>query len=199
MATYAFNFRQTSGGISPLTDGANTTYVLATDTSATTRNGITFQWDSGNPPDSRDRLTTGDARLAGINFRSNAGGEAFFKVTLPSTGDVTIRAAFGDGTGAQTQYVRFKEGTTTYATISAVASSSNEFVDASGVLRTTQATWISSNASISRTFTTTDFRVYVGDPASAGGNNTSIAHLFIDIAASSATYNKQRKQLLGVG
>jgi hypothetical protein len=180
MADFGFNFRQTAGGVAPLTDGANETYVLASDTTPTTRNGIgPFQWDTNLGLDARDRLTSGDVRMAGICFVGNAAAERYFSFTLPATGDYILRAAFGDGTGGQTQYIRFKEGTTTYKTIAGVVSNVNEFVDANGVLRTSQALWISNNVSISRTFTTTDCRVYIGDPAFSGGNNSTIAHLFV--------------------
>lgn len=187
MANYGFNFRATvSAGISPLTDGTGQTYVLHTETSAT-RNGITFGWDAATALDSRDRLTTGDVRMAGMNFTGNASTERYFGVTLPATGDWIIRAAFGDGTAGQTQYVRFKEGTTTFATITNIGSASNGFVDAAGTAHATQAAWISSNASISRTFTTTSLRVYIGDPAALGGNNTTIAHLYIEQVGGGAT------------
>lgn len=179
MTTYGFNFRASAGGIAPLSDGAGETYVLQTDTSPTTRNGITFNWDSGVLPDGRDRLTTGDQRLAGINFRDNFTNESFFKVTLPSTGAWDIRAAFGDGTSGQNQYIRFKEGASAFATYTNVATGANQFVDAGGTLRTSQADWISNNASISHVFTTTDFRVYIADPTGTGIGNSTIAHLFI--------------------
>jgi hypothetical protein len=183
MANYGINFRSTSGYV---TDGSGETYSLG-EAYPTTRGGLTFGWDSDRTSASRDRNAGNDRRMAGIIFLSNGfGSVATFRIDLPSTGDWIIRAAFGDATNAQTQYVSFRDNATTFASFSNVDSNSNEFIDASGVLRT-HAAWPGSNASISHTFGSTSFFIDIGDPSGTDGNSTTIAHIYIEEAGSSAT------------
>src|SRR3990167_6684343 len=89
-----FDFRNTSAYV---TDPADHTYVLHTETYPTTRNGVTFGWSAGTI-DSRDRDSGIDARLAGINFGAATG---TFRVDLPATGDYDVRIASGDASFAQ--------------------------------------------------------------------------------------------------
>ena len=183
MTTYGFNFRATSGFV---TDGASETYSLGA-AYPETRNGITFGWDSDRSANSRDR-STANTNLAGIVFYPNGSAGPFpkFRIDLPSTGSWDIRAAFGDATSAQTQYMRLMDNATTFATYTNVATNSNEFVDATGVVRTAAA-WPGSNAVLTRSFGSTTFYIEIGDPSSIGGNNSTIAFVSVtSVAAANA-------------
>ena len=174
MANYGINFRASSGYV---TDGANETYSLGE--ASVTRGGLTFGWGSDNSVTTRDRSSSGDRRLAGILFRGNGAGSVItFTITLPSTGDWIIRPGFGPATSTQQQYVTFRDNTTSFASFSNIATGANEFADATGVVRTAAA-WPGSNASISRTFTTTTFKIDIGDPAGLDGEHTTISHIYI--------------------
>ncbi len=91
-----FDFRATAGFV---TDPADCTYVLISDTSPTTRNGATFVWTNTGGLDSRDRTTSGDTRLSGINF---ATANATWTLTLPGAGVYDIWMACGDAAAGQT-------------------------------------------------------------------------------------------------
>src|SRR6056297_20748 len=86
----AINFRATSGYIA---DGTGETHCIG-DLYPTTRDGITFGWDS-NTIESRDRANSVDRRLAGMNFIRN-GGVNIFYADLPSSGDYLITFAGHD-------------------------------------------------------------------------------------------------------
>lgn len=73
----AINFRQTSGYVA---DRISETYCLA-DTWPVFRNGLTFGWTTLASTDARDRSTTTDVRLAGINFTFN-GGRSNFRLRM---------------------------------------------------------------------------------------------------------------------
>lgn len=87
MATKGFNFRQSSGFV---TDLGNDTYVLSGDSYPTTRNGVTFGWES--VPGDRDRNNAINAKLAGLCFDNGANTD--FRVDM--TGSMKFRLAMGD-------------------------------------------------------------------------------------------------------
>lgn len=170
------NFRETSGFV---TDGADETYVLNNDGYPKTRNGITFGWDT-LPTGGRDRDSGVDARLAGMNFQNNNGTQLECRFDLDNAASHDIRAAFGDTSFTQAPlYTQFKDNTTVFATIDdATGTLENEYIDASGVLRT-EAAWPGSNVSINRAFTSTILRVLIGTPDSQALSSV-IAHLRLD-------------------
>jgi hypothetical protein len=173
----AINFRQSSGYV---TDGAGQTYCTTADTYPTTRGGYTFGWESGTISADRDRDNTLDPRLAGINFRTNDGTTATFRVDLPSTGSYVVTLALGDATSDQFyQYALLKDGTSTFATIDDTnGTTAQQFDDATGVTRTSAANWVSGNATLTQTFSSTIFRVQIGSPVSQT-NSTAFAHVAI--------------------
>jgi hypothetical protein len=177
---YGFNFRATSGYV---TDSSGQTYSLGT-VYPETRNGITFGWNSALAGNSRDRSTSapGAPELAGIIYWTNsvnAPPQCTFTVDLPQAGDWTINLALGDATAQQTQFARLKDGSTTFQTLTNVVTNAGEFLDASGVVRTTAALWKSNNVAVSRTFTTTTFNLEIGDLSFVAGNNTTPSHLML--------------------
>lgn len=188
MAIYKINFRETAGYV---TDGADSTYCIG-ETSRTAL-GLTFGFasdiSSGTGTNNVRNRTTGspnNPELSGMAFKGNSpGSHQTFTVTLPSTGAWRIRAAFGDAGNAQTIHVLMKDNTTTFATISNKATAVNEFVDATGVVRTASA-WSGSNAYVDQTFASTTFNIEIGDGAS-DGLSTCIAHLVLESLSGSSS------------
>lgn len=179
------NFRATSGYV---TDGAGETYVLG-ETSSQTRDGWTFQWNTCGDC-ARDRSTS-IPKFAGVNKRSNDGTQNTFTVTLHSTGEKTIRAAFGDATGSGSPtYAYFYDNVTLIASVEITpnSTSANTFLDATGVLRTAAA-WDTDNVEITHTFTSTTFKLVIGS-AGAQSGETRISHLqILDGVAASGLNN----------
>ena len=176
-----FNFRETAGFV---TDGANETYAICSaETYPTTRNSVTFGVENVFGWSTRDRLDTNDRRLAGVNWRSDKG---LFRVDLEAADDYVIDLAYGDPSGgANNPDSKIYDNTTVLATIGPTTNGSGEFVDASGVNRTSAALWVSNRVTIQHTFATTTFFVSVSEAASA---LSPLAHLFLSrVAAAGQT------------
>src|SRR5271157_5321565 len=126
-----FDFRNTSTFV---TDPVGDTYVLPSTTYPTKFNGVTFGWTTPNLVQARDRSTSVDPRLAGINFVSN-GSPATFYVDLPSAGAYNLSLAMGDEGYEQcwTQcQVQFLDGSTVLATVPGGPTNYGYFYDAKG-------------------------------------------------------------------
>ena len=196
MATYGFNFRATSAYV---TDAANTTYSIG-DTYAQTRNGITFGW-TGSPgvPTTRNRSTSVNVRVAGINFTA-AASPLTFRVDLPATGQYSIGCAMGDATNAQsTQYIEiFDNATSLYSMTSGSTPGVNQYYDINGTLHTSDTNWFSNQTFQTLTFATTTLFVVIGK--SGVGTNHTIAHLSVSDVTSSGnpwyTYHQQQRKRL---
>lgn len=173
-----WNFRDTAAYV---TDGTNETYVLI-DSYPTTRNGVTFGWAAG-AQQSRDRDSTVDRRLAGINFQANNGAQSNFRVDLPSTADYIVTLALGDTAYSQGyQYWRLLDNTTVLATIDDTNGTvGDNYDDATGVNRA-EADWPSQNATIQKTFASTTLNVKIGAPT-AQADSSTLAHLFLSQVA----------------
>ncbi len=172
------NFRGTEVYV---TDGAGETHVLEGDTYPTTRDGVTFGWEDG-ASDGRDRDSTIDARLAGIHFTANTLFERF-RVDLDSAVSHDINAAFGDADFAAAADFEMRDDTTVFESHDVATAAKLEFIDAGGTVRTSVSDWVSNNTQISRTFTSTIFRMAMVKPVSASFSR--IAHLKIAQAAAS--------------
>lgn len=166
-----FNFRATSGYV---TDDADQTYVLGYgDAYPTTRSGWTFGWVASVV--TRDRNNTYPARFAGCNYRQNNWPVRRFTVDLPSSGDWDIHAALGD-TFALTQNIKFYDNTTNFATYTAVSLNGSEYMDATGVVRTSRSDWDTNEAALTRTFGSTKFHLDI-NYTGAGASQSGISHL----------------------
>lgn len=127
----------------------------------------------------RDRTTSNDARLTGINANSaNSipnGDQCIFRIDLPATGNWTISLASGDASDSQLNSIVFKDGGTPFQTLTQ-ATPTNTFMDANGTVWSA-ASWPTSNTPLVHNFKSTKFEIVVG-PNVAGGTATStIAHL----------------------
>jgi hypothetical protein len=172
-----FDFRNTSAYV---TDPTNSTYVLAGSTLyPTTRNGVTFGWDSSTSLTSVNRSTSVDARLAGINYIvNNVAAVRTFTVTLPAPGQYSIQLALGDENSGQHIYCTVQDSSTVLLTFNNVVVAGGSFVDATGTTYTA-ATWPTSETAVTKTFATATLNVVIGDIAGTGINSSTIAHLFV--------------------
>jgi hypothetical protein len=172
-------FRDTSGYVS---DGAGDTYALC-DAYPTTRGGLTFGWVIGggscNP---RDRSTGAPVRLAGVNWLNalgattcaSHGSTPYFRFDLPNgAGTYTLRLAAGDYSNPSQETFFVCDGSTTLATYSAVATTTGNFMDASGAI-VSAANWNSSNTSISITTSGSQIQLV---PSLTSPNQISIAYV----------------------
>lgn len=173
-----FNFRNTSTFV---TDGANETYVLPTDAYPTTRTvggeSITFGWESVTTANGRDRSTASPyvPELSGITFvgPSDTLATAVFRVDLPATGSFAINIAAGDQAGTSKAFFEVDDTSTSLIAFGPITLAGGSYVDAAGTSRTA-TDWQANNVAVSKTFTTTIFRLKVNK---ATINSSPISHL----------------------
>src|SRR5271157_5226820 len=180
-----FDFRNTSTFV---TDPPGDTYVLPSTTYPTTVNGVTFGWTTPNLVQARDRSTSVDARLAGINFVSN-GSPATFYVDLPSAGTYNLSLALGDEGYSQcwTQcQIQFLDGNTVLATVSKGLTQLGYFYDAKGN-NWSAATWPGNNVSQQVTLAGTRLTVVVG-LSQSNGDITPLVFLGVAQVSSSPNF-----------
>src|SRR5271157_1896303 len=155
-----FDFRNTANF---LTDPPGNTYALPSTTYPTTVNGVTFGWTTPSLVQARDRSTSVDQRLAGINFVNN-GAPATFYVDLPSAGTYGLSLAMGV-VGYEQCYtqcqVQFLDGGTVLATVTGGSTNYGYFYDTKGN-NWSAATWPTSNLSQQVTLAGTRLTVVVG-------------------------------------
>ena len=169
-----FDFRNTSNFVS---DPPGDTYVLPTTVYPTNGNGATYGWVNTALVQGRDRSTSVDPRLAGINYANN-GSPATFYVDLPSAGTYSLSLALGDDgyTSCWVQcQIQFLDGSTVVATVSGSQINQGFFYDAVGN-PWSAAAWPTSNLSQQVTLTGTRLTVVVGTN-NASGDSTPIAFL----------------------
>lgn len=186
--SFGFDFR---GTLIYVTDPADCQCVLGESyPQTTTINGFSVTWGwvpSGstagcgsctavNIGNADDMLVT--PKLAGIN-NSNASVCSVFRVHLPASGSYTFRAAFGNAIGIGDNTVDFydSDGTTNLFNVaSAVVTLGGQWIDATGVTRTSDTDWVNNNAPKTLTISGTDVFVAIG-------NNTGfvslLSHLFV--------------------
>jgi hypothetical protein len=117
-------------------------------------------------------------------FANNTGTYADYRITLPSTGTYRVRLAMGDADNGQLVRARLYDDVTSFADIEADTASAARYMDATGVVRTSQADWVSNNAYVERTFASTIFRVRIGEYSGNSGNS-AIAAVYIQSAGES--------------
>ena len=169
-----FDFRNTSTFV---TDPPGDTYVLSGTAYPTTFNGITFGWTNVNLVQARDRSTSVDPRLAGINFVNN-GSPATFYVDLPASGTYNLSLAMGDaGYWACTVecQIQFLDGSTVLATVTGGYEGVGYFYDAVAYNWSAPA-WPMNNVSLPVAVAGSRLTVVVGTNQSTG-DTTPIAFL----------------------
>ena len=128
-----------------------------------------------------------NARLAGIMFIAGSSdpSNAEFRIDTGS-GGFLARMAIGDAGNAHTNYrVQLFDGsnTTAIATVSGSSVAEDQWVDATGVTRTSASDWVSNNAALSITLANDYLRVRVGTGPTGSGDYTCLSHFSIDAAA----------------
>lgn len=181
-----FNFRDTAAPTSQPAEGPNETYVLH-DNYPTTRNAVTFGWDTGIA--GFDRTVTNDRRLCGINYNNAT---SIFQMDLPATGTYIVHLALGDqgGGGNASCTAVVKDNTSTLATVNFAANVANVFTDATGAVLN-QTTWPGSEVGVSLTFATTTLKLVM---TSAG--YWTIAHLRVVQSSGPAPFGPEMLQPL---
>ena len=180
-----FDFRNTPTFV---TDPSGDTYVLSTTAYPTKGNGATYGWVKTSPVSARDRSTSVDPRLAGINYVNNAS-PATFQVQLPSSGTYNLSLAMGDDgyTQCTTQcQVQFLDGSTVLATVTGGSTNAGYFYDAKGK-NWSAAAWPGSNLSQQVTLAGSLLTVVVGT-GKATGDNTPVAFLGVAQVSGSPNY-----------
>lgn len=187
MATYGFNFRATSGYV---TDGSRQIFV---DSSAGHDYPHTYDFGGGDTvtagwtdrgggyPQTRDRNSSVDARCAGMHYTDNGSSGLIrnFRIDLP--GSNTIVLAAGDHDNAQDSgYISIRDSAGEKFNINhatGFTTAAAEFRDATDVLRTSVANWVSANAA-SASYTFTDY-VLLRIGSASGTGISPIAHLAV--------------------
>jgi hypothetical protein len=124
--------------------------------------------------------------LKGIAYVPNASGTySQYRIDLPATGTYRVRIAMGDADNGQAVRVRLYDDVTSFADVQG-STSSAQYMDATGVVRTSQADWVSNNAYVDRTFASTIFRVRIGEHSGLAGN-TTIAAVYIEALSGDAS------------
>lgn len=170
-----FSFGSTPGRVDY---GENNQYAGAGNAYPTAANGVTFGWYGGDR-NFANRSTQLPVSLAGIAFVHNNGMQAVFRIDLPTPGTYNINLAIGDAeSGRINGYVKIMDSGTVVAEFPDVDTSAGTFVDATGVIRMSPEEWVSSNASITHTFTGSILTVVVGQPVTSAGVSV-ISHIAV--------------------
>ena len=128
-----------------------------------------------------NRSTSVDPRLAGIAY-SGTGATVNYRIDLPAPGDYSITLAIGDAAAAQRNTVELFDNAASLGVVcNEVTTLGGQFVDASGVTRSSASDWVANNVRITKTFTSTILRVRLTHPTN--GANTAIAHVRVEDAA----------------
>jgi hypothetical protein len=168
------NFRASSGFV---TDGTNETYDLGAANRALTLDGdsLSFGWGADLTSQSRDRNPGVDRHCAGIVFNPNAAGEVAWSFTLPS-GTYDLRLALGDIGGGQNIFCSVYDNTSLLATIASnIATTTGQFVDANGNVRTSDTDWTTNNTARSIVLASTSLVIKIGDPTTLASNSSTLA------------------------
>jgi uncharacterized membrane protein len=169
-----FDFR---GSSSFVTDPPGDTYVLANTAYPTTFNGVNFGWTNVKLLSSRNRSTSVDPRLAGMNAATN-GSPATFYVDLPASGTYYLSLALGDE-GYQSCWtqcqIQFLDGNTVLATLTDGPEGAGYFYDAQGN-EWSAAAWPNQNLTLEVAIAGTRLTTIVGS-SKASGDYTAIAFL----------------------
>lgn len=140
-------------------------------------NNTTVGWEQAMDV-TLDNSTTADPRLCGSHYCFGATGRDY-RIDVDS-GTYLVEAAFGDaasGRGAMT--IKFKDNTSATTIVNAQSTSSAQWYDSGGTLRTSSANWASNEVQSSFAVTSGTFRCNV---AGSSGQYGVISHLKLSLA-----------------
>lgn len=182
-----FNFRSSSGYV---TDASGETYVL-NDAHPTTRDSLTFGYDSTTGINTRDRDNSGtDTRYAGEHYINN--NQAYSRTFIYECGNGSFDVGLCAGPHLGTARVEFalvalnssnveQRTITTYA---AVSNTTNK-IDINGTAHTTFANWASNSTTMAVTLSGAETRIGIKIGAGDGttGYATHINHFSVESAS----------------
>jgi hypothetical protein len=143
----------------------------------TTAQGQTVGWEFVAGISTRDRNSGIDARLAGGHFNGTTAKE-IYRIDLPTSGTKNIRLAMGDNNYTTNTDTEVFDTTTSLGVLtSGTTSAAARWKDATNVERTSAADWVTNNASVSKTFSTTIMRVHIGNGTVSGH---TISYLYVE-------------------
>ena len=173
----------------------------------TTAAGATFGATTNSGDNKRDRSAAIDCRLAGVSFQeNNAAAPNIVRVDLPQTGNYLFRMAMGQGggfTAGANQKAVLKDNTNVLATITDASVAADHWVDATGVERTSASDWVTNNAPLTVTFTTTTAFLEWGYGDGSTSGNTFMSHFSFELSTTTTTttlparvqYQKKKKKM----
>src|SRR3989304_1265269 len=169
------NFRATAGYV---TDPTGTTYQTATTANYpfTTPQGNNVGWEAALVGGTRDRSTTVNARLAGINYTAASATAKKYRFDLPAAGSYNVRVAMGDAGSSNGAYCQLFDNVTLLSTLvtdHTGTGAAGNFYDATDTLLTAAA-WPGSNTAYAATFASTIARFSIA-PAAGGGATGTLA------------------------
>jgi len=179
-----FNFRESNAFV---TDGTNEIPDIGqTYPRSVTIDSDTFNvgWDTDKTlatgtDQVRDRDAAIDRRLAGIAFIGNSSGASKYRINLPEAGQYQVRIAAGDADSARTLHFRVLDNTTQLVSYQAVETATDQWMDATGVVRTSAADWVSNNAALTVTMSTTALIIEIGTVDGSGSNISALSHVSV--------------------
>lgn len=177
-----FNFRDSSGFV---TDGSGESAVVSGSLAypTTFSNGVTAGWEAGPEMQSRDNDNTVDRRFAGVHFIDPGhGSQRTWRIDLASSGTYDIRLAQGHYFfPSGDDYLEILDTSNTLSTPidDSNGHTEDQWYDATGVLRTSIADWVSNNAAATLAFSTTIMRFAIGR-ASGSAGPSPVAHIFFE-------------------
>lgn len=183
---FGVDFRATVPFVS---DPANCVAEVTTVVDYSAGQGYGWESFSSTGQITRDRSTTNDHRLAGMHGQSNGVTADFgdFRVDL-ANGNYLLALAIGDNASNQTnQTVELFDGATSLGVVvnNGDTVAVDRFFDATGVLRTSSADWVTNNAVLAITITSGILRIRCGPNGRAAntGGFTCFAHLKLTAVA----------------
>lgn len=171
------DFRASAGYV---TDPANCDYSIVSrgDYPWTTAQGNNVGWEinTSTSLQDRNRNSSNDARIAGINYTTTGSNSDAFRIDLPSAGNYKIGAGFGDASYAQAVGWDLYDTNSNIGTLSTGSTSgANQFNDATDT-EYSAAAWPGSQTLVSKTFSTTICRF-------KQTADSFIAHAYVESAA----------------
>ena len=192
-------FRSTDNQTDPTNYDAEITGLLDSNYPTSSAQGNTIGWE-GILHDKVDRDVTADVRLKGVHYGALTDINDY-RIDLPATGVYIIRAAMGDSGFPHPNRLRIVDTTTVVVDNDAGDVSSDQFADATGVIRTSESDWVNNNASIQVGFSTTICRFRFGGSTGTSDPNWTVNAIYIEAAAGGAaqTFLLNPPRLDGVG
>ena len=147
---------------------------------------VTYGWESVGATLARDRSTSSDPRVGGMNCQLNDGNTSVFRVDLPSIGIYSIGLAAGDPGGyTDVNYVGISSANNNLISfrVTTGATSIADLADVTGA-SIPVASWPGSNQMIQKTFAASILRLTLG--GTADNAYSCVSHLRVTLIRAGA-------------